>query len=554
MACDRLLALVATVESSATIVRVYARSIERTYWPDPAWQGNARDYTIDPAIQAFALHEQMAAQDTLLHQQFKELCGKDGTLLTKRQVSKLDDDLGQLRQAKERLARRILQKASAIFTTCDCASNDQLLKGKFFRYLVVDEAAQATEVDLATCCLLATEKITLFGDHLQLGPVLTEQTIFPTFRTMASRSLFERLVGRRGASGRVRQGTIPHVTLCRQYRMHPTISAFPNQEFYDGQLVDAPETLREGFTLPSASGSRLVVIDVQEPHGRITVGADGENHEELDASLCNPAEAEVIRDGFIWLLRQGVRPEDIAVITPYRAQAEILKASLRAVAEELPTIGTAHLLQGEERKYVLLSLVRSYACADVEVFDPMPPQLQSRRLGLGASVGFLKDARLANVALTRAQLGLFVVGNTRVLAAVPLWEHLFQYAHGLDARWSKEAASEIFAAEEPVNPSGGGMWPLRTDASGSESEGGHWDPGSEDDSSGHDAFEDPVQSSSSEQAPAPAPAPSRRGRGARRRARARARATAEEDSFDFRRLQRIDESAQTMLEWSFGTS
>ncbi|CAE8629166.1 unnamed protein product [Polarella glacialis] len=405
--------------------------------------------------------------------------------------------------------------------TCDCASKDRLFRvnGQHvsFPCLVVDEAAQAVEFELAMCCLLADDHIALFGDHLQLGPVITEHTIFPAFRNMATTSLFELVVSKKRSGGNSHQApnwraAIPHVTLRRQYRMHPSISCFPNAEFYGGGLVDSPETFRDGFALPSSSGSRLAVIDARGPHGRRSVAPEGDTALDAEACLCNPTEAAVVRDYFAWLLRRGVQAADIAVITPYRAQAVVIQDLIKEITEEMPTIGTVHLLQGEEREYVLLSLVRSFACADCEIFDPVPPQLLGRgarsRAAHSFAVGFLKDRRLANVALTRAQLGLVVVGNAQVLSSVPHWQRLFLHARQCDAMWNFDAAKDalnrdIEASDSDVTPLRGAEgWDRSPNASGSESEGCGFpdeeDLGECDDCDGGDAFDDMLPTSSSD--------------------------------------------------------
>ncbi|CAE8602808.1 unnamed protein product, partial [Polarella glacialis] len=536
-ACDRLLRLVAnsSVGPSRSLLRVYAKSIERCYWPDPAVQGFQRDFHIAPDLQQFALHEQLSLRDPVLYRTCQDLCAKLEACATGAgsgdnakasssvaQRLELNDELNTARDAKQASSRSLVHGADVIFTTCDCASKDRLFRvnGQHvsFPCLVVDEAAQAVEFELAMCCLLADDHIALFGDHLQLGSVITEHTIFPAFRNMATTSLFERVVSKKRSGGNSHQApnwraAIPHVTLRRQYRMHPSISCFPNAEFYGGGLVDSPETFRDGFALPSSSGSRLAVIDARGPHGRRSVAPEGDTALDAEASLCNPTEAAVVRDYFAWLLRRGVQAADIAVITPYRAQAVVIQDLIKEITEEMPTIGTVHLLQGEEREYVLLSLVRSFACADCEIFDHVPPQLLGRRgaqsrAAHSFAVGFLKDRRLANVALTRAQLGLVVVGNAQVLSSVPHWHWLFLHARQCDAMWTFDAAKDalnrdIEASDSDITPLRGAEgWDRSPNASGSESEGCGFpdeeDLGECDDCDGGDAFDDTLPTSSSD--------------------------------------------------------
>ncbi|CAE7605028.1 UPF1 [Symbiodinium natans] len=523
-ACDRLLHLLLRTNIAATvrIVRVYARSIERSYWAEPHAQFR-RDYQIDPELCPYALHEQVMREDADLYQLFQDIASQLKNAGARKDMIaerlKLHDALKQARQQKDKLSKQLLKQANVIFTTCDCASNDKLFEKMTYPAVVIDEAAQAVEFELASCCILAEEHLALFGDHLQLGPVLTETTLFPAFRRMFTRSLFERVVSKR--QDRTSSSGIPHVTLKRQYRMHPSISFFASEEFYDNELVNASETGRDGYTLPSSSDSRLVVVDVTGPHGRRTVAPEGDAVLDYEHSLCNPAEAAVVVDYVRWLLSLGVEPASIAVITPYRAQAALITERLEGVSP-MPTIGTVHLLQGEEREYVALSLVRSFAEADTEVFDPVPAAL--RRAG-GHQLGFLKDRRLANVALTRAQLGLLVVGNMQVLSGALHWKNLVEHvkAENVDAYWTEEEARNFLTTTGFQAPSrGAARWEQDAGISGSESEGG--DP--EDSSGGGDeeerdpddepdAFEDPVPSASdaeSADAPAAPPAEAKRQR------------------------------------------
>ncbi|CAK0863287.1 unnamed protein product [Prorocentrum cordatum] len=541
-ACDRLLQLVSGSElpSQKRLVRIYAHSIERMYWPDPtAGEFEQRDFSISPELERFALHNLVQQGHRELYRDFeqvnRDLKGVDGDLKRPQLPSKLrelDDKLQQLKDTKMTAMRELAASADVVFSKEK--DGTKINFRAVFAALVIDEAAQAGEADLAVCCLSAEQKIVLFGDHNQLGPVITEVSIFPTFRSLASTSLFERLVGRRrGAGGRDatraggQRGVIPHVTLLRQYRMHPSISAFPNGEFYDGKLVDAPETVRRrGHHFSSSPDSRLAVVDNQTPHGSLELTHDAQGQFELDMSLCNEGEAELAGDIIHWLLGRGVQPRDIAVVTPYRAQALLVKNKLLATVGDGPiAVGTVHLLQGEERDYVVLSLVRSHARAEIGIFDPVPARLLHGRRR-PPCVGFLADRRMANVALTRARRGLFVLGNVQVLASVGHWQRLFRHARAAGAAYTAAGAR----AELQRPPSDGPDPDGGSDASGGGARGGGAASGSEDlgDSSsdgsdgqgaesGPDAFADAVPSSEGE-GPAPAaagaagegPAPARR--------------------------------------------
>jgi len=468
-ACDRLLRLVMESEQAERrrIVRVYARSIEAASWPDPSWCWEQRQYAIQPALQHLALHEQVVRDDPLLHAAFvqavHDMRGDDGGKpLLPSKLHELDSRLKDLKAAKHSADKRLLMAADVVFTTLDCASHNQSLRRMSFAAVVVDEAAQAIEADLANACVAAEHKIVLFGDHQQLGPVMTEVSIFPPLRGLASRSLFERVVSRRsrtsseadGTEGGQR-GTMPHVTLRRQYRMHPSISAFPSSEFYKGELVDDAVTIhREGLCFPSQTASRMAVVDVHTPHSSRMLEPDTEFQSHIDHSLCNVGEAELATSTVVWLLQHGVDLASIAVVTPYRAQTLVIKEMLEqqlTVDVAAIMIGTVHLLQGEERDYIILSLVRSHACAEVGVFDPVPACiLEGRRKRKHGSVGFLADRRMANVALSRASHGLFVFGNFKVLSCVAHWANLFHHAQNTGATWTASDAAKVLRGSESV--------------------------------------------------------------------------------------------------------
>ena len=132
-------------------------------------------------------------------------------------------------------------------------------------------------------------------------------------------------------------------------------------------------------------------------------------------SLRNEGEADLIVARVNALTAAGVRPEDLAVITPYRAQAQLLRERLAGLAGL--EVDTVDAFQGREKEAVLLSLVRS---------------------NTEQQLGFLEDLRRLNVALTRPRRHLFVVGDSATLSAHPLYARWIEFvtnAAGYRSAW-----------------------------------------------------------------------------------------------------------------------
>lgn len=232
----------------------------------------------------------------------------------------------------------------------------------------------------------------LVGDHCQLGPVTLSK---PAARAGLAQSLFERLM---------LLGVRP-IRLAVQYRMHPALSRWPSDTFYEGALQNgvtaAARSLPPG-AFPWPAPPPLVFLT--------TLGA-----EEISASgtsYLNRAEAAGVEKLVTHLLRVGIRPDQIGVITPYEGQrAHVVGTMLRSgpLRSELYAgveVASVDAFQGREKDFIVLSCVRSNA---------------------HQGIGFLSDPRRLNVALTRARFGLFVLGNPAVLAKQPLWAALLHH-------------------------------------------------------------------------------------------------------------------------------
>jgi superfamily I DNA and/or RNA helicase len=287
--------------------------------------------------------------------------------------------MAEARRLENRAVERVLDEADVICATTT-GLDPFVLGSRRFSLVVLDEAGQCTEPN-AWIPLLRADKLVCGGDHCQLPPTVLS---LDAAQKGLNISLMERLVHQHGDKVTTR--------LDVQYRMNSAIMDFSSQEFYDGALVAAAAV--KDRRLPGEEP--LFWID--------TAGAGFEEEAEQESgSRYNPKEAAVILYRMEQLRSQGLTPDQLAVITPYAAQARFLRSQLADTGIEVDTIDG---FQGREKDAVLISLVRSNE--DQEV-------------------GFLKETRRLNVALTRARMHMTVVGDSATLSAHPFLQRLLQY-------------------------------------------------------------------------------------------------------------------------------
>lgn len=297
--------------------------------------------------------------------------------------------LQDARQLETRLVEYLLDSAHIVCGTLT-GLNDDLLGDRQFDLAVIDEAAQATEPP-CWLPLLRSKRLVLAGDHCQLPPTV----ICPEAKRLGlDVSLMQRLVKQLGPSVARR--------LTTQYRMNASIMQFSSDEFYDGELVAAPSVhghlLKE---LPHVADIPLTKSAVQFYD---TAGSDCEERSEADgSSLQNQGEAEYVAGQVLELINAGMKPDEIAVITPYAAQARLIREMLNLDDVEVDTVDG---FQGREKEAVVISLVRS---------NPK------------GELGFLSDTRRMNVALTRARRKLIVFGDSATLANHEFYLRLLEY-------------------------------------------------------------------------------------------------------------------------------
>ncbi|KAF5577511.1 NAM7-nonsense-mediated mRNA decay [Fusarium pseudoanthophilum] len=289
-------------------------------------------------------------------------------------------------------AMEMVKRSDTIFTTC-IGAGIGLIRSEFFDIVIVDEASQQTEPSSIVPLVKGCSQAILVGDHVQLRPTVNQTALALDFDV----SLFERLYTEakdsRGNDG------LRKLMLDTQYRMHPKLCEFSSGQFYEGKLKSgitssARPPIKSDFPFPPAMATnqkggsemgmqdyeRVIFIncDAKEMPGQKS--KENRGQAELCLNICN-------------LLTSGSETEDpshsVVVLTPYTRQAEVLKRMLSSIPYKIE-VSSIDGFQGRE--------------ADIIVFVTV-------RCNEHREIGFLKDMRRMNVALTRARSALIVVGN-----------------------------------------------------------------------------------------------------------------------------------------------
>ncbi|EIW74374.1 RNA helicase [Coniophora puteana RWD-64-598 SS2] len=282
-----------------------------------------------------------------------------------------------------------------------------------FSHIFVDEAGQATEpevmISIKTIADNATN-VVLSGDPKQLGPIIRSGVA----RELGlEKSFMERLMERDVFMAT--SGVSPNrssVKLTKNFRSNPAILRFPNERFYSNDLEACGDPgVINAYLGYSELPSKTFPIIFHAVTGK-------DDREATSPSYCNIDEVTQVKK---WVEKlKGARrgynstDSDIGVITPYHLQCLKIRASLRAVADGIK-VGSVEEFQGQERKVIILSTVRS--SRDLVEYD------------LRHTLGFVANPRRFNVAITRAKALLIVIGDPNVLSLDPLWRSFMNYIH-----------------------------------------------------------------------------------------------------------------------------
>ena len=337
---------------------------------------------VESSVGFLSLHEQVRMNDTNVELNKLNLLKADVGELSSQDEKKWK----QLTRGAE---REILSNADVICCTCVGAGDPRLSKSKF-RTVLIDESTQSAEPECIIPIVLGCKQVVLVGDHQQLGPVIMNKK---AAKAGLNQSLFERLVI---------LGLAPF-RLQVQYRMHPCLSEFPSNMFYEGSLqngVSHTERLRREVDFPWSQPDSPMMF--WSNLGNEEISASG-------TSYLNRTEAINVEKIITRFFKAGVKPADIGIITPYEGQRSFIVTSMQTTGtykKEMykeVEVASVDAFQGREKDFIVLSCVRS-----------------NDKQG----IGFLSDPRRLNVALTRAKYGLVVLGNPKVLSKHPLWHFL----------------------------------------------------------------------------------------------------------------------------------
>ena len=310
---------------------------------------------------------------------------------------KLDRLKSRATELEIRINAQLFGEARVIASTLTGSAN-RLLMGQKFGTLFIDEAAQALE---AACwiAIRRASRVILAGDHCQLPPTVKSVA---ALRGGLGTTLMERIVRQKPEA----------VTLLKtQYRMNEQIMRFSSDWFYGGMVEAAPQIKYRG------------ILDLDNPMTWIDT-AEVEGKEEFvgeSFGRINRAEAQLTLDTlekyFTKIGKQRILDEriDVGVISPYRAQVQLLRRMIRKKEffkpfRGLVSVNTVDGFQGQERDIIVISLVRANA---------------------DGQIGFLSDLRRMNVAITRARMKLIILGDVQTMTRHPFYRKLYEYVSSM---------------------------------------------------------------------------------------------------------------------------
>ncbi|KAK9073014.1 hypothetical protein SSX86_007336 [Deinandra increscens subsp. villosa] len=296
-----------------------------------------------------------------------------------------------LEEARASLEASFANEAEVVFTTVSSSGRklfSRLTHG--FDMVVIDEAAQASEVGVLPPLALGAARCVLVGDPQQLPATVISKA---AGTLLYSRSLFERF----------QQAGCPTMLLSVQYRMHPQIREFPSRYFYQGRLTDSESvvSLPDEVYYKDPLLKPYIFYDIT--HGR-------ESHRGGSVSYQNIHEAQFCLRLYQHLQRSvkslGIAKVSVGIITPYKLQLKCIQREFEDVLKSEDGkdlyINTVDAFQGQERDVIIMSCVRAS----------------------NHGVGFVADIRRMNVALTRARRALWVMGNASALVKSEDWAAL----------------------------------------------------------------------------------------------------------------------------------
>lgn len=323
---------------------------------------------------------------------------------------KMDRLKSRATELEIRINNDLFSRANVIASTL-VGSSSRLLHGMKFSSLFIDEAAQALEA--ATWIpIRRAGRVILAGDHCQLPATVKS---YEAMKAGLGKSLMERIVENHPEAVKL---------LTMQYRMHHDIMEFSNQWFYQGKMTASSDVKYRSILdydtpiqwIDTGEVSKDYLLDSEETREAFKERITG-NHGRVNEDEALVALSELKRYietiGTERILEERL---DIGVISPYRSQVRLLRSMVKNTPffkpfRKLISVNTIDGFQGQERDIILISMVRSNDDREI---------------------GFLRELRRMNVAMTRARMKLIIIGDSKTLSTNRFFSRLYGYIKSLN--------------------------------------------------------------------------------------------------------------------------
>lgn len=327
----------------------------------------------------------------------------------------------ELKHREKKVINDLISSSKVVCSTLHGAGSHELrtpLAGNLFDTIIIDEVSQSLEPQcwIPIIANLGAKRLVIAGDNMQLPPTIKSSKDYNDLGILGV-TLFDRLV-------KEVNGNDFKKLLNVQYRMNDPIMQFASHELYNGDLKSAPsvknitiDDIRDKLSSAIENldfeflASPCIWYDTQGgefPEQLEDLGSSLSNSLVDSGSKYNEMEALVVQHHLRQLVSLGVNLKDIGIISPYSAQVIHIKQTIGKTFEGKVEISSVDGFQGREKEVIILSLVRSNG--DYEV-------------------GFLKDRRRLNVAMTRPKRQLCVIGDLEMLerSGVEYLKHWAEY-------------------------------------------------------------------------------------------------------------------------------
>lgn len=320
----------------------------------------------------------------------------------------IKSDFQDTNQEFLKIEKQIIEESDLIFVTLNSSGNRELddLRGHIDT-LFVDESSQARETECLIPLRFMPRKVVLFGDCLQLQPTVASRN--GLVKSVLGKSLFERLI---------EQGVMPYF-LDKQYRMHPTLSFFPNRRFYSSRIKDSRHVLQrkdpkvlEGFL----SSGRNYFFDIDGREERNPTSKSYSNSQEIEAII---SFLDRILEGRSRSYTKKIS-QSIGILVSYNEQKARIKKRVLKEFDFNFDVNTIDGYQGREKDIILISLVRTKE-----------------------SLGFMNNYRRLNVSITRAKYGLFIFGKVNHFESNDHWKSYIELHRTRESLIEKHKVDDV---------------------------------------------------------------------------------------------------------------